>query len=494
MSTVQEPNKLYQDAIYQRKLCRDSSNGSSVMKRNNILYLPMPVGYLHYPLSPNVSGYAPNATPENREFIQSAPWYHQNKAYSAYLQRARYPEFVSVARNGLVGIATKQDPVIKLPRQIEYLISDAGKNKEGILTVFAQLIAETLLSGNVFPVLNINTNDNLFYIDIITAEEAIDWDESEAGDGVTFFNIMRAVDERSPTNQFLKERVIYNYVLRKIDKEVNFTVYKNGVEESNAKNIAMQGRNFNRVPVFPIGATENKCKPQMAPLNGLAEICLSIYRKDADLSNAQYMTCNPNLVITGVSEGAPNTGYDDQSGELDAEFAGEGGVVPVVAGSQVAMQFSNPDAKVFYTKTDTSALDHVLQAIKDLFQEAAIYSLSLTSDKSSNQEAEGTVKMRQGFQSATLISVVKNVTEQLRNLLKFAAEVEGASPDSVEFEVNFDFSDKTISVEFFKALIQLFVARGLSLETLLGAAQQAGVHIEDIAQELGKINNQEPVL
>jgi hypothetical protein len=497
MSTVQEPNKLYQDATYTRKMCRDSVKGSPAIKRNNLLYLPMPKGYDLSTTSPSITMLSNRITNEEKSLLINAPWYHTNPAYMAYLQRARYPEFVSVARNGLVGIATKQKPEIKLPSSIKYLEEDAGRNKESLLTLFAQLIAEALVMGNVFPMLNVNSDDNTFFIEVVKAEEAIDWDESEQGDGVTFFNIMRGVEERDASDKFKKIKCNYNYVFHKEDKKVVFEEYKDGEKTitPNAKIINMQGRNFTRVPIFPIGAIENVCEPQTPPLNGLGEICLAIYRKDADLSNAQYMTCNPNLVITGVSESAPKVGYsDDPNNELDPEYATEGGAVPVVAGSQIAMQFSNENAKVFYTETDTSALDHMLKAIDKLFHEAAIYSLSLTGKDTGDKEAEGTVKMRQGFQSATLISVVKNVTEQLTNLLKYAAEIEGSSPDQVKFNVNFDFSDKTISAEFFKALIQLFVARGLSVETMLEAAVAAGVPIKSVQEELGRINDLEPAI
>jgi len=493
MSAVQERNKLYTDAIYQRKLGRDSAKGSPAIKRNNLLYLPMPKGYDLFIEAPSFTQIS-TQNKDALDFIQNAPWYHTNRAYSAYLQRARYPEFVMVARNGLVGIATKQKPEIKLPSVINYLIEDAGRNKESLISIFVLLIAETLTQGNVFPILNVNKQDNKFFIDVVTAEEAIDWEESQGGDGVSLFNIMRTVEERDSVDKFKKEQCIYNYVLFKEKEQLKIEVYKDGVLEDDATP-SMQGRVFDRVPVFPIGAVQNICAPQTAPLNGLAEICLAIFRKDADLSNAQYMTCNPNLVITGVSESAPNSGYgDDPNNELDDEFKGESGMIPVVAGSQVAMQFSNENAKVFYTETDTSALDHMLNAIEKLFNEAAIYSLSLTGKDMGQKEAEGTVKMRQGFQSATLITVVKNVVEQLTHLLQYAAEIEGANPEDVEFKVNFDFSDKTISTEFFKALVQLFVSRGISLETLLNAAIQAGVNIEDVQAEIGRINDMEPTV
>lgn len=501
MSSVQTKNKHYEDAAYQRKLARDSIGGSPAIKRNNVLYLPMPKGYEMWVESPNYTGSA-NLSNQSRdaEFsIINAPWYHKNAAYMAYLQRARYPEFVTVARNGLIGIATKQTIEFKLPSVIDYLIEDAGRNKESLILVLTKLIAETLSQGNVFPILDVNPNDNTFFIDIVTAEDAIDWDESEGGDGVKYFNVQRNVEERAAENKFLKKTCIYNYVWVEENKTVVFEEYKDGIKVEKTNDLGtvvervlnIQGKKFTRVPVFPIGAIENVCKPQTAPLNGLAEICLAIFRKDADLSNAQYMTCNPNLVITGVETDAPNQGYD-QAGELDPEYAHTSGMIPVVAGSQVAMQFSNKDAKVFYTKTDTSALDHMLKAIENLFYEAAIYSLSLTGKDTGSKEAEGTVKMRQGFQSATLITVVKNCVIQLTNLLRYAAEIEGANPDEVEININYDFSDKTITADFFKALITLFSANGISLETILNAAIQAGVEISDVNEEMKKIQNAEP--
>ena len=466
MSSSHTENKFYRNAKYSRRMARDCVAGSDTIKRANVIYLPMPKGFNYISAPDSYEGIMRPATAESDTdyMINSMPWFHSNEAYSSYLHRARFPELVTLARNGLVGIALQKKPVIKLPSVISYLEEQAGKDDESLIEIYAECIIEVLIAGNTSILVDIDVPKNQFFLNVVKAEVPIDWDENSNDDCLSFLNLATKKVKRSQEDIFKTDEELINYVYFMIDDTPVLQKYINDVVDGDRVDLNLQGNKFTRIPVFPIGSLTNSMKPQPAPLAGLCEIALSIYRKDADLSNAQFMTCNPTFVISGA-EGEPNE-------------AGESNPIPHIQGSQVALILANPEAKAYYTNTDTSALDHVRTSIQDLFMEAMMYSASIVGQEKKAAEAFDTVKSRQNAQNATLINIVTNVAKAIKSSLKFCAEMHG-SKEEIIFSGNTDFAEKTISPQLLTALVQAWIARGLSLQTLLQNFKDAGILPKD---------------
>lgn len=480
--SVSNKKKSYRKNVYNRKMARDCVEGANAIKRANTLYLPMPNGFNYLPDDRP----APQQPRDNETFSEyDAPWFHSNPAYSAFLQRARFPEIVSLALHGLVGTATRKDPEIKLPPAISYMEEDAGKNGESLCRVFATMIYECLIAGNCFPLLDVHQKTNKLFIDVIPAEEFVDWEESIYGDGLTFANIEINSTVRSKIDKFVSEEKTYNFVFSHAEDGAAVVVekYCDGVIESPAEEITIQGKSFERIPLFPVGSVENCSKPQPALILGLCEIALDIYRTDADIKNARHLTCNPTMVITGAEDTS-----DPETGESS-------GGVPMLAGSQVALMLGDPNAKVFYPNTDTSALEHVGKTIQDFYVEATMYSSSIVSSAPSTKvEAFETVQLKEVAKNASLISVVNNVSEQMVRILQYAAELSGASPDAVEFTPYTDFADGRISKELLDSLVDIWKNRGLSLISLLEILKGANLLPKNktVEQLITEINTEAP--
>ena len=487
MSDSLKENKLYVAAKYRRKMVRDNIKGSDSIKRANTIYLRMPTGF-EIESSPDYASYSGGGN-NSAQFVESdLPWYHKNAAYSSYLQRARFPEIVSLARTGLIGTAIVKMPEVELPNSINYLIENAGQSKESIYEIFVELIAEVLTAGNSALHVDVDPITNNLFINVLYAEDIIDWDISNAKDELSFVNIKRIVSERSESNIFEVKNCNKNYVYKLEDEGVIVRKYVEGIEielsdeegKKIEKVLSRQGIAFDRIPIFPVGSQSNSILPQPAPLSGLGEIALSIYRKDADLSNAQYMTCNPNLVISGAE-----TGVDDN---------GNATGIPHIIGSQTALVLPDPDAKAYYLKTDTSALDHMRESIKDLFEESVMYSISLIGKGKKSAESADAINARQNASNATLVNIVKNCGKAIRNALEFCAN--NYSQSGVKFEPNLDFADMSLSPQMITSLTQIWMARGLSLNTLLEILRDAGLLPDkfDVDEELTKINEEPPTV
>jgi hypothetical protein len=148
---------------------------------------------------------------------------------------------------------------------------------------------------------------------------------------------------------------------------------------------------------------------QPIPLIAVANCSIQIYRKEADLANSEFLSCNPTLVLTGASN-------DDD--------------LPNVVGSSVMMVIPGEQARMYYTKTDTAALTHVSNHIKDLYEEAIRHGVAIL-DARKGVEAAEALRIRQSTQSASIYSIYLSAVSAVRQGLKLMCEWEGLNSDEV---------------------------------------------------------------
>jgi len=477
----------YMRRVFSRRSVRDAVDGSDSVKRAQEVYLPMPSGMSiddtaanitrrqsgNMEMTPN-SGGSQNAPASSVAYdLLNAPYYHKNPAYRAYLQRARFPEITSHALRGLVGTATRMPLDLNLPSKMKYLEEKATMDGMTIHQLYAELLSEVLQGGNVAVVVEIDSKTNKPYLSVYVSETAINWEvDSVTGDlNLCVFETM----EKDPENEdkFDTSATVNSHLVfsKERDGTVVQTKYLDN-EEVGTVEQSLLGNKWKKIPVVYIGAVRNDPVPQTPPMLGISEIAYSIYRKDADLSQSEYMTCNPNFVITGA---------EDETG------------VPMVFGSTVALILPNPDSKAFYPKTDTAGLDHVSKSISSLFEEAMMYGASLSGPAKKGVESTETVTMRSNNQGATLVGMVKNVAEGMERALMLCGEILNVSQKPI-VTPSLEFAQKSLSPEMLNALIQAWMSSGLSKETLLRNFKEAGIlnEDEDIQLEMARIESEGP--
>ena len=476
----------YLRRVYSRRSVRDAIDGSDSVKRAQEVYLPMPSGMLVDDTAPNVTRGAGNmgsmtpnagatkAADSNAAYqLNNAPYYHSNPAYRSYLQRARFPEITSHALRGLVGTATRIPLDLKLPSKLQYLEENATIDGATLSQLFAELLSEVLQGGNVSLAVEIDAKTNKPYFVVYIAETSINWQvNSRSGD--VELSVFETLENDQDSDNVFDTSETLNVCLayqKKTSGEIIQTRFVDG-KEHGEKEASLQGTKFKQIPVVYIGAVKNSPTPQTPPLLGISEIAYCIYRKDADLSQSEYMTCNPNFVLTGV---------ESETG------------VPMVFGSTVALILPNPDAKAFYPKTDTQGLDHVGKSIDRLFEEAMMLGASLSGPTKKGVESTETVNMRSNNQGATLVGMVKNVAEGLEDALLIAGELLNITEKPI-VTPSLEFAQKALSPEMLNALTTSWMANGLSKETLLRNFKEAGILNEDesIEVEMARIENEGP--
>ncbi|MGW8179101.1 MAG: DUF4055 domain-containing protein, partial [bacterium] len=160
------------------------------------------------------------------------------------------------------------------------------------------------------------------------------------------------------------------------------------------------------------GSISNSYDPQPIPLLSVANCSIQIYRKEADLANSEFLSCNPTLVLSGAAD------EDD---------------LPNVVGSSVMIALPDPQARVYYTKTDTQALTHVKTHIDDLYEEAIRHGVAIL-DARKGVEAAEALRIRQATQSATIYSTYLSALTAIRKCLSIMCTWAGISEDGIKID------------------------------------------------------------
>lgn len=476
MPGVETKHPQYEHVEYQWRQLRDSAAGTSSIKRSGSLYLPIPAAMLDNPSqSAGVPTDSGNFSSGNidKNLTTSAPWFHSNAAYSAYLQRARFPDMVSSCLRGFVGISTKKNPIVELPASIDYLEDRATNDGMSLNELYKKVVQELLLTGRYSLLLDINETGQINIVSY-NAESFTNWKQGVIkGESATRLAVFQECfsdcdDQFSHDLEdafrvlFINDDGIYESAMF-VDGKAQSSVIPN-----------LMGQAFDRLPLVTMNATKIGCDIGPSPMLGISDIAISVYQKEADISHSEFLTCNPTLVVTGIDE--------DQA--------------PGSVGSSVCWAFPNSEVKVFYVEPESNCFQHMSSRIQDLFKEATAYGSALLGESKKAAESSETVRLRQEASGATLKSIVGSAKEGIERALKMAAIWSGADPGQVSFRPNMEFSEFKLTAQEQNALLQAWMNGAISHDTYLYNLQEASVIPEDVnvEEEKGRIETTAPVL
>ncbi len=465
----------YSKSAYNWMICRDSIDGESAIKMKNELYLPMPAAMSLPQASENPSSTQNNAALFGELSGFSNPNFHTNKAYSAYLTRAQFPELASFILRGLMGLALSDEPTIKLPKNMEYLLTSASLTGQTLVEYYSYVLTEVMTTGRILSVLDVNDKTNQIVFVPYVTESVPNWKVDRAQNSAAKKPLSVVVSEsRAKSNDvtnYSTDEEVYSIKILYQDENDNFSIKTKEKESDIGVDTSpnFRGKLFNGMPMKMYGPIENNFKVQAPPLYGVASSSVQIYMKYADLSNSEFMSCSPTLVISGVA--------DDFS--------------PQAIGSTVALILPDSDAKAYFTTTDTSALTHVMSHITDLYEQAIYSGAQLLDSSKKAAESAETVRLKQSGSGATLASVVRNVAKGIEEQLKDIAIWMGENPDEVSFLPITEFMSPALTAAEQRELVKSWVDGAISHFTLLDNFRRAGVLQEgdSIEDEIENIKN-----
>jgi len=503
---VTDLHPQYENKQYEFRQMRDTVAGTSNVKRSGSLYLPIPSAMAQNTSQPATGISRDGNDLKNNVFniVLNAPWNHNIPAYSSYLQRARFPDMTSLLLAGLTGISIKKEAEIKLPSSISYLEESATIDGKSLEELFASCVIEVLTTGRYSLLLEVNEDTNKLFINTYSAESFINWRTGHSGmeksTEVASLAVFQEACSPPDADEFSHTEEVCQVVLREEifvkDEEdpnddgglefiYNIQRYINE-KEGSVVIPTLRGSPFPIVPLVTINADEVGFDVGNCPLLGVSDIAISIYQKDADMSNAEFLTCNPMLVTTGVGE------------DVDAEGCPTGSPsFPI--GSNVTMNLPDPESRAYYVEPKSNCLQHMLKRIESLQSEAVQYGAAVLSQDKNGVEASETVKLRQSGNSSNLRTIIKTIGEGIEQILQYAYMWETNSikeSGELEFNPNLELIEATISPEFISAMLQSFLEKGISKETFVMSLKEGGVKLsgETVEGELAKIEAEPPTL
>jgi len=362
---------------------RDCMDGEDVIKSKKELYLPRPSGM--------TGEYA--------------------SAYDGYIERAHFPLVVSYALSGALGIVITKLPEFNVPKELEYIIKTATKDGKSLQQLFLDVVIEIFQTGRVPLLVDIISEKNEFRFVQYKAEEFVNWKTAVIEDEKNL--ILGVLRETKPsTDDIFSHETDDTYRVLSLDANGNYSsrLFLDGKELTEEAIIPnLRGKPIDEIPLFLAGSINNSFDMQPIPLISVANCSVQIYRKEADLANSEYLSCNPTLCLVGA------TNDDD---------------LPNVVGSSVMIVLPNEQARVFYTQTDTAALKHVSEHIKSLYEEAIRHGVAIL-DARKGVEAAESLRIRQSTQSASIYSVYLAAMNAIKEGLLLMSVWAGYNEDDV---------------------------------------------------------------
>ena len=462
---------LYTEFAQDWVTMRDTFRGSRVVKGKAITYLPPTSGMVY-------DGMMSTAQPGYQ-------------AYTAYLTRAVFPDFVAEAVEALLGTMHSRPPVIELPPQLEPLRERATINGETLEHLLRRINEQQLVAGRLGLLLDLpvvpDQAEPLPYIALYRAETIVNWDDNQpSGDMRPKLNmVVLDESELERRSDFSWETVEKFRVVALCDPDGQMSsaagsLYATGLFKDKDAGYNPEGMVFpsirgnvlDQLPFVLVNTKDLVSSPDDPPLLGLANLALAVYRGEADYRQNLFMQGQDTFVIIG------DTGSIDD----DTKRVGAGALLRLPQGG---------DAK--YVGVGGSGLAEQRQALENDRNQAMVRTGALLHSGSAQRESGDALRIRVAAQTASLNTIAQSGAAGLEHLLRVAAEWVGADPMAVNVRPNLEFTENTLDG---KSLVDIMSARTMgapiSLRSVHGLMRDRGLTKLEYEEELDEIESEPP--
>lgn len=430
-ASVEHVHPSYTEMMERWRTCRDTYAGEWAIKdrQQGQYYLPPTEGQRQDGLE--YGGYG----------------YH---AYQAYLQRAVFHDTMSDAVEIAIGLLWQKDPKYTLTPRLEYMLTRATTEGEGLKELHLKLNVEQLVTGRQGLLLDLPatpTRELQPYIAHYRAESIRNWDAGRKHDSAMDVLNLVILDETCYERQedFSWELKRQFRVLTLGSPEANELtgVYKWGVfredddslqfDENRMQEIFINNRPVTQIPFVFLNSKDLVPAIDDPPMMGVANTALAIYRGEADYRQALYMTGQDTLVTIGVQ--------DTKKG-------------PIRIGAGSHINIPNPQGDAKFIGVSSKGLAEQRTALENLMMVAAQKAGQIIDTRSKQRESGEALKTRLAAQTATLTQIAMAGARALEEILKIAATWVGDNPEEIKVEPNLDFTTGGLDPEEIKLMIQ----------------------------------------
>lgn len=454
---------LYADFLENWKFCRDSYTPGAI-KAKKADYLPPTAGMRldGYP-TPGTAGY---------------------DAYEAYWMRAYYPDIFKEAVAAAIGIMHRKPASIELSPKLKVLEERANVLGESLQLLLRRINTEQLITGRLGLLgdLVVGADGKVSPVVVMYGDKAIrNWDDISTDTDVSEYRFVVLDETGYELQPDLSWEIVEKYLVlglianNAIDSSGSYQYAKaKPSDDISALTFEMpsnKGAVSDQIPFVTINACDINPSPDSPPLMGLAELCLAIYRGEADYRQNLFMQGQDTLVkVGGINE--------------------DGDVTRTGAGASISVPMGG-DAK--YIGVNSQGLPEQRQSLETDYKRAYSKSGQITDATSRAKESGDALRIRVAAQSATLPQIATAGANGLERVLKIMAVWLGDNPDQVKVTPNLDFANEDFNGQ---TLVQIVQAKAqgapISAESIHDYMRSKNLTTLSYEDELAKISLEEP--
>lgn len=441
---------------------RDFYKGEGKVKDAGVTYLPPTAGMVLDGMEPNNIGY---------------------KLYQAYKDRAVFPDYVKEGVEALIGLIHQHDAKIELPERMQYLLESATVDGESLMMLLRKINEEQLISGRIGLLVDLpkdpDPSNPQPFISMYVAESVTNWDDGASIEGINNLNMV-VLNESG----MVRDGFTWKFTEKYRVLELREGLYEQGAfEGDNYVQEAMQipmlrGKVLNKIPFVFINSKDLISTPDNPPLMGLGQLCLSIYRGEADYRQNLHMQGQDTLVTVGGIRN-PNSvpGQDDDA-------------VRVGAGSRIDVEMGG-DAK--FIGVSSTGLSEQRNSLENDRKRAEFKAGQLIGNQSLKNESGNAMLARLAAQTANLNQISMSSGEGLQTALRHIAEWMGEDPKKVKVTPNTEFTNAASNAQ---ELVYLMTARSLgaplSMRSIHTSLKERGYTQMDYDEEMKLVKQEGP--
>jgi len=359
----------------------------------------------------------------------------QGRAYRNYLQRARYPEAVADAIDGMVGLMGRKPAEIALPERVEGLKERATPDGLPLDVLLHRARTEVCTTGRHALLVDLDDSGEPVIAEY-RAETLINWRAD--GDTITLAVFYEEV-EGEDGDEFERETV-EQYRVCRLDAGGFYAVelYRRTGDEGKLAlydrvEPLRKGERLTFVPVVPLGSRDLLPAPDAVPLRAVANKSLHYYRQYADYAQQLHWS---SMATTPYMTG------------IDGESA------PSTIGPGTMLCLSDPSASVGFLETSGQGGELQREELRQIETEIARATVQALSEGRRQVESGEALRLRFQSQTATLASIATSTAEGLKRALRWCAWWAGADEDAVTVEQSTSFISESPDAGLLNALYE----------------------------------------
>lgn len=397
------------------------------------------------------------------------------KDYLAYKNRAWWYPATGRTVVGHRGAIFRKDPEKSELGKLKQYKENIDLNGMTLESFARDCVSEVLTTGRI--IITASYDGSSPYLQLFTAEQLINWADNKfailATSRTEFVEFKHKVIDQRIVIRREGEDFSGKWVVQKWEKENGKGEWKEVAEpgQEGPKSPVARGQYLDEIPLEVCGWTSVSMELELPPLLELANLNLSHYRNTADHENGIHFCGLPQPWAAGAR-------------------AKEGETWNV--GVPEVWLINDPAGKAGYAEMTGNSVQKIADTLTAKEGRMAAVGARFLEGQRKAVEAADTIKTRQGDEKSVLAAITDTVSEALTKALRIAGKFVGENPKSIEYKLNTDFVETSLSPQEMVHLMQVWQGGGMSQQTFLWNLKKGDRLPGTIEEEMDLIALEDP--